>query len=252
MDRKTNTSWNNVGKWYNQLVDEKGHYYHEHIVIPGVLKLLDLHTGDSLLDIACGQGILGRSISKEIQYTGVDVAENLISYANKIDHSINHQYIVGDITKSLNHVKQDYSHSAIVLAIQNIEFPDLVIANTAKHMRSGGKLIIVINHPCFRIPRQSSWEIDEKNKIQYRRINRYLSPLTIPINIHPGQNNSPVTWTFHRPIGDYFRLLKNNSFMVVTVEEWSSDKESEGAAARMENRARIEFPLFMAVLAEKQ
>jgi hypothetical protein len=35
------------------------------------------------------------------------------------------------------------------------------------------------------------------------------------------------------------------------MEEWCSDKKSEGAAARMEDRARKEFPLFLTILASK-
>jgi len=35
------------------------------------------------------------------------------------------------------------------------------------------------------------------------------------------------------------------------MEEWISDKKSTGAKARMENRSREEFPLFLALLAQK-
>jgi hypothetical protein len=35
------------------------------------------------------------------------------------------------------------------------------------------------------------------------------------------------------------------------MEEWTSDKVSVGKAAKGENRARAEFPLFMAIRAVK-
>ena len=69
--------------------------------------------------------------------------------------------------------------------------------------------------------------------------------------MHPGKGDSPVTWSFHRPLSEYFKILKDNRFTVQILEEWSSDKESEGSAARMENRARAEIPLFLAIKAIK-
>jgi SAM-dependent methyltransferase len=246
---KTDTSWKSVGPWYQNLVDKKGHYYHEHLIIPGVLKMLGLKAGDSLLDLGCGQGILGRSIPVNIKYTGIDLAPNLIGYAKNLDRNPNHQYFVGDVTEPVNPALKDFNHAAIILALQNIEFPEKTIREAAIHLGDNGKLVIVLNHPCFRIPRQSSWGIDENNKMQFRRVNRYLSPLKIPINMHPGERSSPVTWTFHRPLSDYFRMLSESGFTVENLEEWSSDKESEGSASRMENRARAEIPLFLAILA---
>jgi hypothetical protein len=37
--------------------------------------------------------------------------------------------------------------------------------------------------------------------------------------------------------------------VIDALEEWTSDKESEGKASRMENKARSEFPLFLALRA---
>lgn len=248
----TKTSWHHVGKWYNELVKSKGHYFHEHIILPNVSRLLSLKPGSSILDLACGQGVLARNIPKNVYYQGVDVAESLISYAKKQDSGENHQYLVADITKPLPVSKTDFDYSIVILALQNIEFPKKVFENANKHLKDRGKFLIVINHPYFRIPRQTSWEIDTNNKVQYRRINRYLSPLKIPINQHPGEKEkSAITWSFHYPLASYSQYLFETGFMIEKIEEWVSDKKSVGKTGRMENRARDEFPLFMAILAVK-
>jgi ubiquinone/menaquinone biosynthesis C-methylase UbiE len=195
MEKRKNekTSWQRVSTWYGKLVDEKGHYYHQHVVVPGVLKLLALREGDSLVDIACGQGVLGRSIAENVEYVGVDISEDLIHQAKKLDHKPNHRYQVGDVTQPIQ-MKQSFSHAAIILALQNIENSYQVIQNIRILLHDTGICVMVLNHPCFRIPRQSSWGIDPDNKLEYRRINRYMSPLAIPITMHPGKDNSPVTW----------------------------------------------------------
>jgi len=246
------TSWQPVGKWYNKLVGDRGQYYHEHVVMPNTLRLLGLKLGDSVLDIACGQGVLGRAIPDGIFYTGVDIAPSLIEFAKKSDKKVNHTFIAADVTKPLPIAKKDFTHAAMILSIQNIEQPEKAIANIDEHLVPEGKLVIVMNHPCFRIPRQSAWGIDPESKQQYRRINRYLSPLSIPVSIHPGTEHSPVTWSFHRPLSAYVQMLVGEGFTITALEEWTSDKESVGKAAKMENRARSEFPLFLALTATKE
>jgi SAM-dependent methyltransferase len=247
---KRETSWGKVAKWYGEIVGEKGHFFHQTLVIPGALRLLDLKNGDRVLDVACGQGVLARRLSGEVSYTGVDLAHGLIAEAKRMDLNKKHKYIVADVTKNIPG-SEKYNKVAIILALQNIKEPDITIKLTGDKLDKGGKLLIVLNHPCFRIPRQSSWETDIKNKLQYRRINRYMSPLEIPINMHPGDRNSPVTWSFHLPIEEYSRMLMENGFLIEKIEEWTSDKESAGKMAKAENRARDEFPMFMAILAVK-
>lgn len=252
MDSNISTSWQHVSRWYNQIVDKEGHYYHQSVIIPGVLRLLSLKNNSSLLDLACGQGVLERHISKEIYYQGIDISRSLIDSANKQKTSEKHFFTVGNVTKTLPINKRDFNRVAMVLALQNIKEMDDLFINLKNYIVPNTLLLIVLNHPCFRIPRQSSWEIDEKNKLQYRRINRYMTPLEIPINMHPGEKNSPVTWTFHHPLSSYSKILKNYGFVIELIEEWTSDKESIGKSARMENRRRNEFPLFMAIQARFQ
>lgn len=271
----TNTSWEKSSGWYSKTVGEHGHYYHQHLILPNSLRLLGINemlrsgaqglpagrqgyqvaehphaaiSNLSLVDFACGQGILARSIPQNIRYLGMDIAPSLIKQAKSLSK---HEFILTDISKPLNPPENKFTHATIILALQNIDNQEVVINNVSNFLQKDGLFLIVLNHPAFRIPRQSSWEIDPQNKLEYRRINRYLSPLKIPITTHPGEANSPITWSFHHPVSHYFSLLKKNGFVITDLQEWSSDKESVGKNSRMENRARSEFPLFLAILAKK-
>jgi ubiquinone/menaquinone biosynthesis C-methylase UbiE len=248
------TSWNKVAPWYNKIVGKEGHYYHEHVVIPGVLRLLDLQEGETLLDLACGQGILSRKIRTVKKYLGLDLSKDLIKEAKSQNRLANYEFMVCDLSRVLKERTEKFDKAAIILALQNIEQAEIVLQNAANYLKTGGRLVIVLNHPCFRIPRQSSWAVDEKNKQQQRVVNRYLSPLKIPIEMNPGaaeQNQTKnMTWSFHHSLQDYSRMLSQAGFMIEAIEEWASDKESVGKAAKMENRARAEFPLFMAISAK--
>lgn len=140
--------------------------------------------------------------------------------------------------------------AAIVLALQNMENVVKVLDECARVIKRGGELYIVLNHPAFRVPKASSWGWDEKEKIQYRRIDRYLSELKVPIQMHPGDKPNQYTTSFHRPLQYYFKALNKAGFAVLLMEEWSSHKKSqEGPRAKAEDVARKEIPLFLCVAA---
>ena len=243
------TSWKQVGKWYDELVSKEGHYYHEEVIFPRLLKWQKFKKGDSLLDLGCGQGVLARKLPKEMIYYGLDAAKPLIEKAKKYTK---HHYFLRDVTKSLKIEKSDFDYVAIILAMQNIEKPDKVLKEAAAHLKKNGKLFLVLNHPCFRIPRQSSWGLDEGKKLQYRRIDRYMTPLEVPIQMHPSKKaQSKKTYSFHFPLSDMITWICEAGFTITRLEEWCSNKTSTGKHAKMENRAREEFPLFLAIEANR-
>lgn len=251
----SDTSWQKVSDWYDTSVGEIGHYYHKTLILPGVIRLLDFPSSQpsSLLDLACGQGVLSRVIPSHVTYVGIDASSELIKAAKNYPPKGPVQFLQGDVTQKLPLKKQLFSHAALILALQNIENGEMVFKNVANYLEGGGAFVIVLNHPHYRIPRQSSWKVDLENKIQYRRIDRYMSPMKIPIQAHPGKGkNSSQTWSFHHPLSSYSLWLKNAGFTIDLIEEWCSNKISEGKAAKMENRSRQEIPLFMTILARKK
>src|SRR3954453_7620755 len=78
------TDWANVADWYDQLVGESGSEYHQHVVLPGAIRLLAPQAGQRLIDIACGQGVLCRLLrDRGAEVTGIDAAEPLIAAARE-------------------------------------------------------------------------------------------------------------------------------------------------------------------------
>lgn len=242
-------SWDASESWYTSCVGEKGHHYHQAVVLPNVLRMLGrVH---SLLDLGCGQGVLARHLGEGVDYVGVDQSKALIQAAKKM--SGERTFVVGDVTREISVEKSDFEAATFILSLQNMENGAGAIGTAARHLKKKGKLLIVLNHPCFRIPRQSSWGVDEAMKLQYRRMNGYLSPQKVPIQTNPGKGEeSAATISYHHPLSDYMDWLKREKFVVVGMEEWISDKKSEGGKARMEDRARKEFPLFLAISAVKE
>ncbi len=243
-------SWENSSAWYDRIVGEKGHFYHEDLLLDWLLRTLGKGK-IKLADFACGQGVLSRSLAKNADYLGIDISPSLINQAKKAQKHPHHRFLVHDLGLPLPLQEQDFTHVVILLALQNMQDPQGVLKTAAQILPKNGNLIAVLSHPCFRIPRQSSWGVDPQKKIQYRRIDRYMTPLEIPIQTHPSRSDSPTTWTYHHPLSAYADWLHKTGFVISRMEELSSQKKSLGKMAKMENRARAEFPLFLTIEALK-
>ena len=245
------TSWQKVGKWYSNLVGESGHYYHQHVILPNLFRLMNLKINDSVIDLACGQGILGRCMPDGVRYMGLDVARNLIEDATRLDKNLKHKYFTTDVSKEIK-LNSTFSHATIVLALQNIKHAFRVIRNANNILNKNGRLFIVLNHPAFRVPQHSDWGVDKENGVQSRKIDAYMSPLEIPIESSPfDKKNNQLTFSYHYPLSAYCEMLSDNGFVIEKIEEWISDKKSEGGMAKIEDKARAEIPLFMAIVARK-
>ena len=250
--KRKDSSWKRVGKWYDTLVTEKGHYYHQTIILPTLLSWLSLKQGDSILDLACGQGVLARHLPEGVTYYGLDAAQPLIKHAKSYSKNPRHHFLLQDIEKPFHIDHKQFDSAALILAFQNIKHPQKALQNASTYLKKGGKMVLALNHPCYRIPRQSSWGIDEKKGVQYRRIDRYMSSLDIPIDMHPSEKNKKTTTlSFHWPLSKISQYIFQSGLVITRLEEWCSNKKSVGRKAKMENRAREEFPLFLGIECEK-
>ena len=244
------TLWDQASRWYDSLVGMSGSDYHQTIVMPGVLKMLELKPGRRVLDLACGQGVFSRFLlGKKIKPEGLDSSEDLLRMArSRSVKSI--PYHLGNASDAKLLGGQEFDGIACLLAVQNMEKIEPVFQNVARWLKPKGKFVMVLTHPCFRIPRQTHWGWDEEKKIEYRRVDRYASEMKIPILTPPFIDKVNFTMTYHRPLQNYFSALLKAGLCVDSLEEWVSNKESApGKRSRGENRARKEVPLFMAIRA---
>jgi ubiquinone/menaquinone biosynthesis C-methylase UbiE len=183
--------------------------------------------------------------------TGVDGALELIESARQRGPGSIH-YHVAD-ARNLDFLSESqFDAAACVLAIQNINPLQPVCEGVARALKVGGRFVIVMMHPCFRGPKETSWGWDESAKVQYRRVDRYLLPRKSPIVARPGADPGTYTWTFHKPIESYVKSLRNAGLLIDGIEEWPSHKVStSGPRAHAENVARKEIPMFLVIRALK-
>lgn len=258
------TSWGKVANWYDNLLEKEDKTYQKTLILPNILRLLRVRRGETILDLGCGQGFFSREFAKlGAKVIGVDVSRELIDIAKKHRNNEAMKQSNNDISptidyhvssaEDLNFLKEKtIDKITIILSLQNIENADSVIKECRRVIKTNGSIFIVLNHPAFRIPKKSAWGWDEVKKIQYRRVDSYLSESKEEIQMHPGNKPWEKTISFHGPLQYYFKMLNKYNFSVSRLEEWNSNKTSEpGPKKTAEDIARREIPLFLFIEAVK-
>lgn len=242
------TSWGNVAGWYDGVVNDEDSYQNR-VLLPNVLRILDPKKGQAFLDIACGQGFFSHALAgKGARVTGIDISPELIAIAGKhAGHTEEFHTMSAEDMGKLKAASFDAAFS--VLAIQNIEHMAKAFKEASRVLKVGGRLVLVLNHPAFRIPGKSAWGNDDAEGVQYRRVDEYLSESRKAMDMNPGnpgKGDEKMTVSFHRPLQVYSKSLANAGFNIARIEEWTSHKESQKGPRKLaEDRARKEIPLFM-------
>lgn len=247
---KKETSWGKVAGWYKDLLFSDKPTYQRDVILPNLLRLMDIKKEQTVLDLACGPGFFSREFAaKGARVFGADISGELIAMAAENVKGVSFHVASARRLPFLQAGTID--SISLVLAIQNIENINDVFAECRRVLKPGGRLFLVMNHPAFRVPKESSWGWDKDN--QYRRIDRYLSQFSAKISMHPGEDKGETTISFHRPLQAYFKALAKSGFNVQRLEEWISDRKSDsGPRAAAENKARTEIPLFLCLEAMKE
>lgn len=260
------TSWGGVASWYDEYLQDDDTYQAK-VIWPNLKRILGIAEKNKkdgkemhLLDLACGQGHFSFLYAKEgARVTGLDIAAPLISVArDHLKKASAGDPALGDRLRfdvapanQIGMIKSDTQDVVTcTLALQNIKELDETIRECARVLKNGGRFVFVINHPSFRVPQHSDWHYDAAKKTQSRIVSKYMQEASIAIDMNPGAKGraKQVTYSFHRPLQLFAKLLAKHGFAIRRIEEWCSHKKTEaGPRKNAEDRARMEIPMFMCI-----
>lgn len=249
--KQQTTSWGAVADWYD------GHLqgddtYHAKVVAPNLVRIV-APKGKKIVEVGCGEGYFSRLFAEAGgEVDASDISLELIASAKRKGGE-RLRYFTTPADKLPFAEAERYDTAVAVLTLQNMESLAPVMREIARVLKPKGKFVFVLNHPTFRIPKESSWVYDDASKKQYRRVDAYMTSSKVAIAMHPGMGSAGAdTFSFHHSLQEYSKILSNNGFAIARIEEWISHKVSgSGPRKEAEDRARREFPLFMCVEAVK-
>ncbi|MEK7585820.1 MAG: methyltransferase domain-containing protein [Patescibacteria group bacterium] len=251
--RPEDTSWNKVATWYDELLTTDSDSYQSKVIAPNLLRILDIKKGEVVYDLACGQGYFSNLfLENGANVIASDISKRLIEKAIK-NSPKGIKFYATPANKAPFLKDNSVDTVAVVLALQNIENISEVLVECNRILKKTGRIVIVLNHPAFRVPQGSDWYF--KDGVQYRIIGKYLSESKVAIDMTPGEKDPKKkikTISFHRSLQYYMKLLSKNGFAITRLEEWISHKQSQmGPRQRAEDIARKEIPMFMCVEVKK-
>lgn len=248
------TSWSGVTEWYDDYLKDEDNYQHK-VILPNLLRLLNIKEKEVLLDLGCGQGFFIEKISDKysnIDIHGIDLSSKLLKLAEEKFSKNKHIFLKQTDAINLSHIKDSSIDKVYsVLALQNMADVDGVIQEVKRVLKPNGRCLFVINHPSFRIPKESDWKFDNNINKQGRVVFNYMTDKKYVIDLNPGLKamgeKTEETISFHHPLQYFSKIFNKQDMAISRIEEWISHKKSEQGSGRQkaEDDARKEIPMFM-------
>ena len=205
-------AWDQNAEFWDLRMGE-GNDFVELLIWPSVEKLLDLQSGERVLDIACGNGLTSRRMAaRGARVVAVDFSKQMIERArsHNTDTAVI-DYLILDATNYDELIALgERSFDAALCNMALFDMAEIVplMRSLATVIRSGGRFVFSVIHPCFNNPStvQMAEMEDRDGEITTTysiKVRGYMSDATRPGVAIPGQ---PVAHPyFHRPLS---RLLE--------------------------------------------
>lgn len=257
-DKASISGWDPVARWYAQWVGKEGSVYHKNIAVPTVLELLQPRPHEIIVDVGCGTGVLASALPADAGYIGIDASPRLLATARRQrrPHRGRVRFILADAARLRNHPELNPAMAdaaVFLLSIQDMEPLSEILAGAEWLLKPASRIVIVMFHPCFRVPRQSGWGWDDDRGLQYRRIDSYLSPRTVPVR--PVARGRPgAIKAHHLPLEAYVNGLAEVGFHIDRLAEVPAYPGivRRGPKSRAQNRANREIPLLLGLRAVRR
>jgi ubiquinone/menaquinone biosynthesis C-methylase UbiE len=226
--------WEALSTWYDEKQSDVGDLWHRSLIDPVLINLVGDVKGKDVLDLGCGNGYLSRKFAREAaKVRAIDSSPGMIERA--INHDPGNKLgIKYSVTNANNLATFDAETFDVVFAnmtLMDIEDAEGAIKETSRVLRSGGKFVASLSHPCFDNGKNSAWILEKvigerwlETRL-YRRIRAYRHTFSeeFPWRI----SDSETGWTrgYHRPLNWYSKAFRSAGLAIVALEEPEPTKE---------------------------
>ena len=244
LESEVRSIWDrNAEFWDSRMGD--GNRWHRELIAPNQERLLDLREGETVLDVACGNGNFARHMAElGAEVVGFDISEKMIekarAYGSVGPRRIEYHVIDasdGEAVRSLGRRRFD----AAVCTMAMMDMPKIspMLSALGHVLKPGGRFVFSVLHPCFNST-STRFVLEESERggvVEHEyslRISEYIEPKQSMGLAIAGQPEPH--YYFHRPISALFGACFDAGFMLDGIAEptfRSPEADDEGRANPM-------------------
>ena len=236
---QTIVDWKEMAAWWDKQQGDEGDFWHRTLIDPTLLRVLGSLEGQHVLDLACGNGYIARKLARAgARVTGVDASAPIMEHASSREER-EPLGIVYHVAEAHLDTLDEGTFDAVVCNMALMDIPDAkgALREAARMLRSGGRLVISLPHPCFAVGLyHSGWAVEkfDPETTVWRKVSRYREVFQHPMIWRDDSGGEWYTPGYHRPLSWYLRALRGTGFVVSAFEEPEPTEEfmaedSEGA-----------------------
>ncbi len=225
--RETQAIWEQKADHWDAQMGE-GNTFHNQLVAPAAARLLAPRAGETILDVACGNGQFSRQLAA-LGATVVATDFSATFLARAAARTI-------EYTERITYQQLDATDEAALLtlgagrfdaAICNMALMDMptiapLLSALRRLLKPGGRFVFAVPHPCFNnnATRLTLEEEDRAGEIWETRGVRITEYLQIPPGKGAGMPGEPVPhYYFHRPLHELLGACFAAGFALDGLEE---------------------------------
>lgn len=192
-----------------------------HLLAVELLKLLGDVQGQTICDLACGEGHLARAIAQNGAFVvGIDISANLLLQAREqVKEMPNITFQYGDAQALLEIDDAVFEHVVSNMAMMDFEDHRAVFNTVARILKPNGGFCFSLLHPCFEPPFHVPTEtcvLDAQGDFSHVRINNYLQEGYWQSG---GDGIRGKIGAYHRMLSTYINDLLTVGFQIIGMHE---------------------------------
>ena len=225
--QETRDIWERIASWWDQHLGE-GNDFQQTLIMPATDRLLDPRPGQTILDVACGNGNYSRVLGRRgVRVVACDFAEAFLECARKRttpeDGQIEYRNIdATSMAELLTLGERRFDSAVCSMALMDMILIDPLFDSLDELLKPGGRFVFSLPHPCFNandMKFTADLEVrqDRTEQTFGVEIRKYL---TQSAGHSVGILHQPEPhYFFHRPLSAVFAACFSGGFVVDGLEE---------------------------------
>jgi ubiquinone/menaquinone biosynthesis C-methylase UbiE len=149
-------TWEATAEWWDDQIGPEGNEFHSKLIAPAQMRLLDLKRGETVLDIACGNGQFAREMARAgVNVVAFDFTERFLARARKHTEAAGIQNIeyqsldATDENELLSLGERRFDAAVCTMALMDMTEIAPLMRSLTRLLKPSARFVFSVTHPCF-------------------------------------------------------------------------------------------------------